>query len=146
MQSARCAPLPHMPQTWSDTKAVSQAPLRFHMFGFSDEAHDGSYVQSGPRVNGMPAFMHESENRWCCYVPSQQYWVLQPAEKKGSVNGLVSCEKGKDAWDTGGAVWQEWLSEQKRLSDITPLVMSDEQYEHAVSQVRTPASHASDMV
>ena len=90
----------------------SEVPRSFVLQGFEMYNLNGKYVQSGPLVNGLPAFLRSqawdenpSTDRWCCYDSGHNNWKVQKEDKKGSGNGFAHTLEGRTPW--GGGAWRE---------------------------------------
>ena len=82
----------------------------FGLAGLQNTSQNGTFVQAGDPVNGMPAFQFKwDEGIWLCFVPQQRNWVLQPQDKKGTSSGWAMTVVGEHVapWDTD-ATWMEY--------------------------------------
>lgn len=103
----------------------------FSLSGFSSGAINGTFVQSGPLVNGMPAFLLQGaagtmdSGRWCCYDLQHQHWKIQITEHKGqekcsarSAGASSGFPWVLDRWEEQNE-WGNWKSRQIEVKDAT---------------------------
>jgi len=100
-----------LPTTEAMPGSTEGAPPRaFTVSGFSGAHLHGRFVQSGPLVNGMPAYVKDgSSDYWCCYDSKHDNWKIQPADAKGSGTGWAYTNEGSMPWDTSGEKWDEYV-------------------------------------
>ena len=122
------SPLTPYPSSHADSVATCtpQAPHSFGISGFHEGFNNGTYVQSGPRVNGRPAYAKEGgADRWCCYDPSRDNWKMQRTEYKGSAAGLAHTLDGREPWVAGGVAWKERVDQYgNQYVQRSPVVVS----------------------
>ena len=92
------------------TDLVRKAPHSFSISGCVVSDNNGVYAQSGPRVNGMPAYCKEGDvDRWCCYsCYGTEHWALQPGVFEGEV--YAQSMEEETPWEGSGKAWQEFLA------------------------------------
>ena len=120
------SPLTPYPSSHADSVApcTPQAPHSFGISGFYHGFKNGTYVQSGPRVNGRPAYAKEGDaHQWCCYDPSRDSWNMQRTVNKGSAAGYAYTLGGREPWVAGGVAWKE-AGDNGEIVERSPVVVS----------------------
>lgn len=119
-----CTPLVALTQLLRQAK---KPPRAFTMSGFSGMHLHGRYVQSGPLVNGKPAFVKDgSTDYWCCYDAKHQNWKIQPSDAKGTGTGWAYTHEGAVPWDKAAMQWDEyvdgaWVKKSPTISKVEGL-------------------------
>lgn len=92
----------------------------FTLSGFTNSENNGTFVDSGSIINGMPAYASKTQ-RWCCYDSRHACWKIQSVYNKGGVS--CSAFTLSEGLPSSGGEWEEYDS-CSITSSANPLVGS----------------------